>query len=172
VDEINHMPGFRTSGDGHEHPARVFEIADEDARAAARRGVYVITTLAGVATRETGPARQAHDSLNARNLKLLDERGVRLAVGSDEYRGDSVPEALYLANLHVLDNRTLLRMWCENTALTIFPKRKIGELREGYEANFIVLEADPLHEFSNVTKVKLLVKAGRMLAVPPEQRKS
>lgn len=160
VDEINHMPGFRPLSDVRAHPVSTFEISEADAREARKRGTFVVTTLAGT--------RDKNDSLNARNLKLLHAQGVKLALGSDDYRNDTVPEALYLASLHALDNLTLLKMWCETTAETIFPKRKIGELREGYEANFIVLEGDPLHEFSNVTKVKLRVKQGRVLAVAPE----
>jgi hypothetical protein len=165
VDEINHMPGFRISSDVQTHPISSFEITEEDARDAARRGTYVVTTLAGGHTMADRPEQ---DRLNARNLKLLQAHGVKLAIGSDDYRNDTVPEAVYLASLHVLDNRTLLKMWSETTARTIFPRRKVGELREGYEANFIVLEGDPLREFSKVTKVKLRVKQGRMLAVSPE----
>lgn len=160
VDEINHMPGFRPASDVRPHPLSTYEISEQDAREAHQRGTYVVTTLEGGGHRD--------DRLNARNLKLLDEHGVKLALGSDSYRSDTVPEALYLASLHVLDNRTLLRMWCQTTARTIFPRRKIGALREGYEANFIVLEGDPLRDFSNVTRVKLRVKRGRVLAVPAE----
>ncbi len=162
VDEINHMPGFRISSDVRSHPISTFEITEEDARDAAQRGTYVVTTLAGG---RTATDRAEQDRVNVRNLKLLHAHGVKLAIGSDDYRNDSVPEALYLASLNALDSLTLLKMWCETTARTIFPRRKIGELREGYEANFIVLERDPLREFSNVTKVKLRVKQGRVLAV-------
>src|SRR5205085_1656478 len=48
VDEINHMPGFR----GNEKLAipdpALFEITEADAREAARRGTFVVTTLGGV----------------------------------------------------------------------------------------------------------------------------
>jgi len=67
--------------------------------------------------------------------------------------------------LRALDNRTLLEMWCDTTAQTIFPKRKIGKLQEGYEANFLALEGDPLKDFSNVTRIKVRVKQGRVLEV-------
>jgi len=160
VDEINHMPGFRPASDVHKHPESTFEVSEEDARFAAKHGTVVVTTLAG--------SGDKNDTLNARNLRLLHTAGVKLALGSDDYRSDTVPEARYIASLHVFDNPTILKMWCETTAQTIFPKRKIGELREGFEANFIVLEGDPLREFSNVTKVKLVVKRGGVLALRAE----
>jgi imidazolonepropionase-like amidohydrolase len=157
VDEINHTPGFRIVGDVRAHPDATFEIAESDAKEAAKRGTFVVTTLGG-----GGSKRKEHDSLNARNLKLLYESGVKVALGSDEYRSDTVPEALYLAGLHAIDNVALLKMWCE-TVHTIFPQRKAGELKEGYEASFLVLEGDPLKDFSNVTRIHLRVKKGRTL---------
>ena len=37
-----------------------------------------------------------------------------------------------------MDHLALLRMWCETTVQAIFPQRKAGFLKEGYEVNFIV----------------------------------
>ena len=55
---------------------------------------------------------------------------------------------------------TLLKMWTETTAQTIFPGRKIGELREGYEASFLALEGNPLDDIMNVHRIKLRFKQG------------
>jgi len=49
------------------------------------------------------------------------------------------------------------------TAETIFPKRKIGRLQEGYEASFLVLSANPVNDFAAVEKIALRVKQGRVL---------
>jgi imidazolonepropionase-like amidohydrolase len=166
VDEINHMPGFRMHDDVRPHPVSAFEVAEADAREAARRGTYVVTTLAGTRSRDA-----EQDALNVRNLKVLHAAGVRLALGSDSYPVDSVPEALYIASLHALDNLTLLKVWTGATAQTIFPKRMIGLLKEGYEANFIVLEGDPLQDFSNVTRIRVLVKRGGELSITRAEKK-
>ena len=56
-----------------------------------------------------------------------------------------------------------LKMWCETTAFTIFPKRKIGYLKDGYEANFLVLTANPLIDFANVKTIDLRIKRGELL---------
>jgi imidazolonepropionase-like amidohydrolase len=88
---------------------------------------------------------------------------VRIAIGGDSFRQTSQPEALSLKRLGVFDNLTLLKMWCENTAWTIFPKRRIGYLREGFEASLLALAGNPLADFNNVQKIQLRVKQGASL---------
>jgi hypothetical protein len=163
VDEINHMPGFRYSADLEQHPVSDFQISEADATLAARRGTYVVTTLAG-ATQQIDPnLRQQQDALNTRNLALLLKHRVKLALGSDAYRADTLPEALYILSLRVIDIRTLLNIWCTTTAEAIFPQRRIGYLKEGYEASFLVLPRDPLDDFSAIEQITLEVKQGHVL---------
>ena len=158
VDEINHMPGFRMGADVDPHSPSEFEISEADARLAARRGTYVVTTLMS-ATQQTDPnLRKQQDSVNSRNLSLLLKHRVKVAFGSDSYRDDTVPEALYIYSLHIADNRTLLNIWCTTTAETIFPHRKIGYLKEGYEASFLVLAANPLDDFTAVEHITFRLK--------------
>jgi hypothetical protein len=163
VDEINHTPGFRVSGDVKSHSISEFQISEADAKYAARHGVTVVTTLAS--TTQINPAAKFNerDELNRRNLMLLKKYHVKLALGSDNYRSDTVPEALYLAWLGVFENRELLSIWCRDTASTIFPKRKIGELKEGYEPSFLVLKANPLQDFTAVQHISVAVKQGQIL---------
>jgi imidazolonepropionase-like amidohydrolase len=93
------------------------------------------------------------------NLRLLHESGVRLAIGSDIIQS-AVKEIDYLQKLSVFDNLTLLKMWTETTPQTIFPGRRIGELKEGYEASFLALEGNPLEDLQNVRRIKLRFKQG------------
>ena len=175
VDEINHMPGFRMHADARPHPASAFEVSEADAKLAARQGTFVVTTLVGATALDPrGPdaaRRREQDALNIRNLKLLHAARVNIAIGSDSYRVDSLPEALYLQSLGALDNLALLKIWSETTVQTIFPHRKLGFLKEGYEGNFIVLDADPLADFANVTRVRLHVKQGQVIQLPPEAKR-
>lgn len=96
----------------------------------------------------------------ATNLRLLHDNGVSLAIGSDTPSDSSLQEVEYIHNLGVFDNLTLLKMWTEATPKAIFPKRKIGALKEGYEASFLALEGDPLADFLNVRRIKLRFKQG------------
>ena len=71
-------------------------------------------------------------------------------------------------NLHemkVFDNLTLLKLWCETTARAIFPKRKIGHLKKGYEASFLVLSGNPIENFDNVKGIKMRFKQGHRVTV-------
>jgi hypothetical protein len=164
TDEINHMPGFRIFSDVENHPSSAFKISEADAEKAARQGTYVVTTLNGA--RALPPEKKVEqDLVNARNLEILLRHHVNLALGSDSYREDTVPEALYISGLHAMDNRTLLKIWTTGTAKTIFPHRKIGELKQGYEASFLVLRANPLDNFSAVEEITLAVKQGQILEI-------
>ena len=85
---------------------------------------------------------------------------VRLAIGSERFRLTSTSEAMALQRLGIFDNLTLLKMWCETTPETIFPRRKIGKFKDGYEASFLVLDADTLADFTNNGRIRMRVKQG------------
>jgi hypothetical protein len=170
VDEINHTPGFRPENNdiaNYKNLSR-YVISEADARLAARKRVVVVTTMgetieAVLNGKEDAAGRNAVREMIIHNLQLLKKHGVSIAIGSDDYGHTSVPEALSLSKLQVFDNLTLLKMWCENTAATIFPNRKIGHLKPGYEASFLVLGGDPILDFANVKKIELRIKDGEVL---------
>jgi hypothetical protein len=175
VDEINHMPGFRPEKDDWTkfRDSSRYRISETDARLAARKRVVVVTTLVSaieVALGDREGERQLADAVRkllVHNLLTLKKHGVRIAIGSDSYRQTSLVEALNLYKLKVFDNLTLLKMWCETTVATIFPRRKIGHLKEGYEASFLVLNADPLQDFANTQKIEMRIKQGVILSLQP-----
>ena len=164
VDEINHMPGFRGGPNLDIPDPKIYEISEGDAQLAARKGITVVTTLGGISTFK-GSLRDKGDRLHSGNLRLLKKQGVKIAIGSDEYRKTSAPEAAYIYGLGVFSNIELLKIWCENTAATIFPKRKIGHLKDGYEASFLVLSGNPLEDFQNTNKIEMRVKQGKILSL-------
>ncbi|MGH7693393.1 MAG: amidohydrolase family protein, partial [Gemmatimonadaceae bacterium] len=133
---------------------------------AARQRTSVVTTLAfdqraNAATRT--PSQIRRDAVNTANLRTLKAAAVTIAIGSDNNRGTSRSEALYLSDLAVWSNLELLKVLSEATPSLIFPKRKIGALRDGYEASFVVLEQDPLQDFANVVRITRRVKQGHLL---------
>lgn len=84
---------------------------------------------------------QTMNQFLSKQLRRFKEQGVRLAIGSDQTGSTVSIELDYLKYvLNVFDNLNLLRLATVNTSQSIFPNRKIVELREGYEANFLVLE--------------------------------
>jgi imidazolonepropionase-like amidohydrolase len=170
IDEVAHTPGFRPEKDDWtKYDASRFKISEADAQLAARNRVTVVTTLISaidhaLQKKEGEPFSEIHNLLMG-NLQLLKRHDVRIAIGSDSYRQNSLAEALNLHKLEVFDNRTLLKMCCEATAVAIFPKRRIGHLKDGYEASFLILTGNPLQDFTSVQKIEMRVKQGEFLSL-------
>lgn len=174
VDEINHLP----QPDPRFSPDLAAYVIDADtARRAAARGVSVVTT-ASTTERLAGkglppewiPAMRANQ---AANLATLRRAGVAVAIGSDGISGEkrfvtARDEVRFLARHRMLDPLELLRAWAVDTPRTIFPGRRIGALREGHEASFLVLNGDPLADPENLHRIGMRVKHGRLL--PPQPR--
>ena len=154
VDEIAHLPEIRNGK----------SIAIADAQLAKEKGVVVVTTASLVLKNRVKPNfDQLLDNVRA-NLKILKDAGVIIAIGSDMYGDSSVGEFNLLRELKVFSNLELLKMWCENAALTTFPHRKIGYLKDGYEASFLALETNPLENIKDVNQqIGLKVKQGTIL---------
>jgi hypothetical protein len=170
VDEIAHTPGFRPeNGNWAKYDASRFKISEADARLAARNGTVVVTTLVSAIDhflqKKTDEPYSEIRKLLAENLQLLKKYDVKIAIGSDSYRQTSLAEALNLSNLGIFDNLTLLKMFCETSAAAIFPKRRIGRLKNGYEASFLVLSDSPLRDFSSVQRIKQRFKQGELLSL-------
>jgi cytosine/adenosine deaminase-related metal-dependent hydrolase len=157
VDEINHLPGAIFEKDTNEAD---YLIAPEDAKRAAKQGIIVVTTASVALLFAKGDALARVQSVQRKNLQLLKQNGVRLAIGSDTFTSNSVDEAMYLKSLNVFENAELLKMWSVTAAQTIFPHRKIGHLRQGYEASFLVLKGNPLEHFERVKDIRLRFKQG------------
>ncbi|MDR4501827.1 MAG: amidohydrolase family protein [Nitrospirales bacterium] len=189
VDEIAHVPGWYIP---HVDLAQETVLRKQDADLARQHNVTVVSTTVAGAFPPAGhhthaqtsshghephagtPHQEAHmtriqrtaQTIQRDNLQLLHRHGVNIAIGSD-HAETSLAEALHLQDLGVFHNRTLLKLWCENTADAIFPGRKIGKLQEGYEASFLVLAGDPIRDFQQVRQITLRVKQGVPLSIEP-----
>jgi imidazolonepropionase-like amidohydrolase len=163
VDIIAHLPGLAISS---ELEVPRYALTEADAMLAAKRHVVVIPT-AWLAVQERmangDPAQVARTKrLQRQNLELLIRAGVPLAIGSDLFVR-APTEAAYLLGLGVFDNLSLLKMWSQTTAGVIFPRRHIGDLREGYEASFLLLSCNPISDFACTSKITLRMKQGQVL---------
>jgi imidazolonepropionase-like amidohydrolase len=134
-------------------------LRQDDARLAARRGVVVITTMSP-STRAPAPLLPLIRTVQSASLRTLIASGVTVAIGSDNVGDSSVLEAEHLQSLGVVDELALLKLWAEDTPRSIFPQRRIGFLREGYEASFLALEGNPLDDWRNIRRIKLRFKQG------------
>ena len=161
VDEINHLPGYNIPASKQ---VSDYEISEQDAQLAARRGLVVVTTTLLSKLREKDEARLRLIQENQiRNLRLLHKHGVKIAIGTDSYDLTSLAEATHLNGMGVFDNLTLLKLWCETTPKAIFPNRRVGQLEQGSEASFLVLNGNPVENFEYVKGIKMRVKQGRII---------
>jgi imidazolonepropionase-like amidohydrolase len=168
ADEIAHLPFIDFDKElGSEH----FLISEADARLAAKRDVRVITTLSWLKADLGDDPQRAADARTRviiPNLRLLKRYRVKLLIGSDQFRQTSLPEILIISSLRVFTNLELLKMTCEVTPQAIFPRRKIGFLRDGYEASFLVLEGDPLANFEQIKNIRFRFKQGYFIELRKE----
>lgn len=156
ADIIAHMPSYDAP----------IGISPETVELAKSSDAIVITTLT-IAKRYQQRDPDGYAAIieaQKTNLKLLADAGVTLAIGSDNVRGTSRGEAVHIDSLHAIDTRTLLNMWTTNCASAVFPDRKIGQLKSGYEASFLALQANPLEDFQNTARIELRVKNGQVLS--------
>jgi hypothetical protein len=173
ADVIAHMPGFwpaetRIAAKG----TAQYKISEASARKAGRRRVAVITTV-GESLRNIADGgkraalREPLLDVFRHNFSMLARHGVRIAIGSDQFRSTSVPEAIDIQKAGLLTPAAALRALTTDAAATIFPKRAPFGLAEGAPADFVVFDADPLEDFSAIQRVGMRVKAGRELPVVP-----
>ena len=185
VDEIAHLPGWYLPSPAQRSAVL---LTQKDAQlAAAHRTVIITTTVAehfhppghhqsdskahphspAHTTDHKGQAaeniREVARAIQTENLRLLQQAGVPIAIGSD-HAETALAEALHLHHMGIFDNLTLLKMWSETTPRTIFPSRKIGRLDEGYEASFLVLQGNPLEDFTQVRNIMFRLKQGSPLS--------
>ncbi|MBX7172359.1 MAG: amidohydrolase family protein [Pyrinomonadaceae bacterium] len=146
VDEIAHLP--------------LEKINEADAKLAAQKKIFVVTTT--LSHRDTSGIQNL-DEFHRDNLKLLYKSGVKIAIGTDNMPTAAIEEAENIYRLKVFDNLTLLKIWTEITPQTIFPNRKIGFLKNGYEASFLALQGNPIEDFSNIRKINFRYKQGQLI---------
>lgn len=157
---VLHLPGYNLD---RSHDEQEYLLADSDIKATAKRGVFVVTTVALLDPKKNEKLRQ----VQVQNLRRLKDARAKILVGSDTGPGVGVlREIEYLRDTGVFTNLDLLRMSCETTPAAIFPGRKIGKLSSGYEASFLVLSKDPLQDFNAIKQIKMRVKRGEILKVP------
>lgn len=141
VDVVAHMPGSWRIGEAAGYADDSLDrwmLTDEDASEAARRDVAVVAHV------HNGALSVEIDRIHTHNLALLKAHGVRLAIGSDDYRQSALREAIYLQSTGLFTPAEVLRIAAETTPQVIFPERRIGRLADGYEASFLVIDGDPI----------------------------
>ncbi len=145
VDGFANLPGYNWDGSGD--PKR-FEISNDDLKKMVKKRTPISTLLSHA---QSTTARPAVKEFQSKMLARLLENGVNLVIASDDPQRTIRSELNYLNGLGKQNGAYLLKILSENTGGSIFPNRKIGKLKEGYEASFLVLNDDP---FANILKIR------------------
>ncbi len=170
VDGFAHVPNY---GWDAKEPLKD-DLTSADLKLAAKQGVIVIPTakrgeFSAVESYQDGKIifnQERRAKIIERHRKLFKEMvryGVRIVFGYDNFGQTVQPEILYFAENKLFDNRTLLKIAVEDTPTAIFPNRKIGKLKDGYEASFITLKENPLTNFEAIKNVNLRFKQGTFI---------
>ena len=162
VDEMAHLPGYYF---GLEEKPDSYMLTDKDVKETVRRKIWVVPTPNLPESIKDPIMLERIEKVAKHNLRLLKRHGARIALGSDAYGSTPVPYVLYLAKLGVFSNLEMLKIWTEETPQTIFPNRRIGHLREGYEASFLVLDGNPLKDLEQTKKIRLRFKQGNFINI-------
>lgn len=176
VDLIAHLPGFwpdqgRIMAKGLDQ----YRISDRAAQQAATQRASVVTTI-GESLRliEDGKLPAAASTallqLYRDNISILKKHGVTLVIGSDQFRATSLGEALSIHRAGLMTPLDLLRALTLDAVRAIFPTRTPVGLVDGAAADFVVLPADSLTDFSAIERPVLRVKAGRPVDRPASPR--
>jgi imidazolonepropionase-like amidohydrolase len=96
-------------------------------------------------------------------LGQLDKIGMPLLVGSDKFNGTMDIELEYWFKHQFFDPIKLLNIMCTVTPKNMFPNRKIGILKDGYEASFITLDKNPLEDWKAIQTVLMRYKQGKFV---------
>lgn len=171
VDALAHLPGY--AWNGKPETAATYCMTEADANLFRRSGITVIPTLNHDYTVEfdsagnmkTFPERLAATiQYEKKALQALLAAKVPIAIGADDFGKTVSKEADYIIKQQLVDNSTLLDIYCRQTPQHIFPRRKLGLIKENYEASFLVLNENPLQQINTIhTGIRLRVKQGRLL---------
>ncbi len=169
VDELAHMPGYCLDPKQATLPYRLF---DADIAVASRKHVTIIPTASICDNdRVSSAMRTAIRTMQLDNLRRLKTAGVNIVIGSDSYGSDSLHEAQYLHSLGLWTNLELLRIWSITTPEDIVhkhsPTRRIAKLDPGYEASFLVLNGNPLLDWTATGEIDQRWKQGQPITPAP-----
>lgn len=170
ADLAMHLPGY-TGSLVQDDDRRILTL--DDARAAAEAEMAVVPTFQIGSNRfrqamddpdrEVDPdAMQAVVDLQAHNLSILHEAGVRILPGTDANPGSVPDEVQYWVSIGALADAEAAQALL-NAAGFLFADIGAGCLEPGCRADFLVLEGDPTIDIAAIEAIALRVKSGQVL---------
>jgi hypothetical protein len=107
------------------------------------------------------------DSISMANLKILSDAGVLIATGTDAGNIGTLHSSSYLAELKAMqksgmNNWQILTASTINGAKILNKENEFGSVSVGKKANLILLDANPIDNIENVTKINKVINNGKV----------
>lgn len=104
------------------------------------------------------------------NLKLLSERGVNIAAGTDAGNIGTMHASSYIQELEAMERAnlspaTILKYATINAAKGFGLDSELGTIEEGKRADLVLLTANPLDDLQALNKIDEVIKDGQILNV-------
>lgn len=108
---------------------------------------------------------KAADSISMANLKILSDAGVLIATGTDAGNIGTMHASSYLAELQAMqqsgmNNWQILAASTLNGAKVLGKQNELGSVNVGKKANLVLLDANPIDNIENVTKINRIINKG------------
>ena len=110
-------------------------------------------------------AANLEDSICKANLKILSDAGVLIATGTDAGNIGTLHTSSYLDELLAMQDSgmnswQILQASTINGAKIFNTEKEFGSVTKGKLANLVLLDANPIEEVENLTKVNLVINKG------------
>jgi len=162
-----HMPGY--GGGIGNIDLETLKVPDSILKIAGNKGVVVTPTVSFAkyyANAWDGEKMSLDTLLLKKKYAFLKEQLIRfknanitIALGADQTNTTLFEEIDDIVEIGAYSNLELLNILTQAPRI-IFPDKKVGALKGGYEASFLVLEANPLQDIRAIKKILKRVKNG------------
>jgi imidazolonepropionase-like amidohydrolase len=107
------------------------------------------------------------DSISRANLKLLSDAGVTIVTGTDAGNLGTLHASSYQAELKAMkesgmSNWQVLVASTINSAKILDKEKEFGSIAVGKKANLILLDASPIDDLENLTKIDKVINNGKV----------
>lgn len=116
-------------------------------------------------TRKGRAGDKTQDSICMVNLKKLSDAGVRIAAGTDAGNIGTLHGGSYLTELLKMkeagmSNWQVIQSATINPSYILSKEKETGSIAKGKVADLLLLEANPLDDLNNLSKISMVVKRG------------
>jgi hypothetical protein len=108
------------------------------------------------------PSYKAAFSNMMKMLKLLYDNGILLVAGTDGGEANALHHELELYVQAGIPANQVLKIATYNAALDCDLQNQYGEIKEGREADFILIDGDPIADISKIRRVEWVIKNKRL----------